>query len=66
VPRRNGVLLGPLPQAVQGWSDITDLYVNKFGQPRPGTRIFIWTRQVLNGRKDVLKQTCADVPPPGK
>ena len=39
VPRRNGVLLGPLPQAVQGWSDITDLYVNKFGQPPPGTRI---------------------------
>ena len=66
VPRRNGVLLGPLPQAVQGWSDITDLYVNKFGQPPPGSRVFIWTRQVINGRKDALKRTCADVPPPEK
>ena len=66
VPRSNGVLLGPLPQAVQGWSEITDLYVNKFGQPRPGTRIFIWTRQVINGRKDALKLACADVPPPEK
>jgi len=66
VPRSNGVLLGRLPQAVQGWSEITSLYVNKFGQPPPGSRIFIWTRQVLNGRKDALKRTHADVPPPEK
>ena len=66
VPRRNGVLLGPLPQAVQGWSDITDHYVKKFAKPPPGSRIFIWTRQVINGRKDVLKRTCVDVPPPEK
>ena len=64
VPRRNGVLLGPLPRAVQGWSDITDLYVKKFGQPPPRSRVFIWTRQLVNGRKDALKRTCADVPPP--
>jgi len=66
VPRSNGVLLGRLPQAVHGWSEITDLYVNKFGPPRPGTRIFIWTRQVINGRKDALKLTWADVPAPEK
>ena len=66
VPRRNGVLLGPLPQAMQGWSEITDLYVGKFGQPPPGTRVFIWTRQVINGRKDARKRTHADVPPPEK
>ena len=66
VPRRNGVLLGPLPQAVQGWCDITDLYVKKFGKPPPGSRIFIWTRQLVNGRKDALKRTFADVPPPEK
>ena len=66
VPRSNGVLLGRLPQAVQGWSEITDLYANKFGQPRPGTRVFIWTRQVINGRKAALKRTCADVPAPEK
>ena len=66
VPRSNGVLLGRLPQALRGWSEITDLYVNKFGQPPPGSRVFIWTRQILNGRKDALKPTCADVPPPEK
>ena len=63
-PRSNGVLLGRLPQVVQGWSDITDLYVNKFGQPPPGSRVINWTRQVINGRKDALQRTCADVPPP--
>ena len=66
VPRSNGVLLCRLPQAVQGWSEITDAYVKKFGKPRPGTRVFIWTRQVVNGRKDGLKMTHADVPPPEK
>jgi hypothetical protein len=66
VPRSHGVLLGRLPQAVQGWSEITDLYVNKFGQPPPGWRVFIWTRQVINGRKDALKRTHADVPSPEK
>ena len=64
VPRSNGVLLGWLPQAVQGWSDITDSYVRKFGKPPPGTQVFIWTRQVINDRKDALKRTHADVPPP--
>jgi hypothetical protein len=66
VPRSNGVLLGRLPKAVRGWSEITDLYVNKFGQPPPASRVFIWTRQVVNGRKDALKRTHADVPPPEK
>jgi hypothetical protein len=64
VPRTNGVLLGRLPDAVQGWSDITDLYLNKFGKPPAGSRVFIWTRQLVNGRKDALKRTFADVPPP--
>ncbi len=66
VPRCNPVLLGRLPTAVRGWSDITDLYVRKFGQPRVGMRVFISTRQVINGQKDDLKQTHADVPPPAK
>jgi hypothetical protein len=47
-----------------GWCEITDLYVNKFGQPPHGSRIFIWTRQVINDRNDALKRTHADVPPP--
>jgi len=64
VPRSNGVLLGRLPQPVQGWCEITDLYANKFSLPKPGTRVFIWTCQVINGRKDARKLTYADVPPP--
>jgi len=63
VPRGNGVLLSRLPQPVQGSSEITDLYLNKFGQPHPGSRIFLWTRQAINGRKDALKRTSAIVPP---
>ena len=51
---------------MKGWSEITDLYVNNFGQPQPGSRVFIWTRQVINGRKDALKLTRADVPAPEK
>ena len=61
---RTGVLLGRLPQALHGRSEITDFYVKKFGEPPPGSRVFIWTRQVINGRKDTLKRTYADVPPP--
>src|ERR1035437_5087905 len=38
VPRSNGVLLGRLPEAVRGWSEITDLYVKKYGQPPAGSR----------------------------
>ena len=64
VPRTNAVLLGRLSEAVRGWSEITDLYVKKYGQPAVGSRVFIWTRQVINGRKDALKPTYADVPPP--
>ena len=64
VPRLNGVLLGRLPEAVKGWCDITDLYVRRFGTPPPGTRVFIWTLQVINGRKDARRLTRADVPPP--
>ena len=35
VPRSNGVLLGRLPQAVHGWSEITDLYATSSASPRP-------------------------------
>jgi hypothetical protein len=64
--RSNGVLLGRLPQAIQGWSEITSLHADKFGQPTPGSRVFLCTRQVINGRKHALKPTHADVPPPEK
>lgn len=58
--------IGELPQPVGGWSDITDLYVNAFGKPPVGRRVFIRTRQLINGWQDGFKETCADVPPPEK
>jgi hypothetical protein len=59
-------VIGPLPAAEGGWSDITDLYKKAFGMPRVGQRVFIRTRQLLNGWQDDFKETCADVPPPEK
>jgi hypothetical protein len=57
-------ILGLLPKAERGWSDITELYVKKFGKPPVGWRVFIRTRQMVNGWEDDFKETCADVPPP--
>jgi len=68
-PRSAGVsfakhfaILGVLPATEAGYSNITDLYVARYGVPPAGTRIFIRTRQVLNGWEDVPKQTTAIVP----
>jgi hypothetical protein len=57
-------IIGELPEAVGGWSDITDLYVKAFGVPPVGQRVFIRTRQLINGWQDDFKETWADVPPP--
>lgn len=59
-------VIGELPEAARGWSDITDLYVEAFGVPPVGQRVFIRTRQLINGWQDGFKETCADVPPPEK
>ena len=59
-------IIGKLPEAAAGWSDITGLYVHAFGTPPVGRRVFIRTRQLLNGWQDEFKETCADVPPPEK
>jgi hypothetical protein len=58
--------IGTLPAAEGGWSDITDLYVKAFGVPPVGQRVFIRTRQLINGWQDEFKETWADVPPPGE
>ena len=64
VPRTRFVMLGRLPLPADGWSDLTQLYVKKFGFPPVGSRVFIATRQILNGWRDTLKAFRADVPPP--
>ena len=68
-PRSPGVtfakhfaILGRLPAPEAGYSNIRQLYVDRYGVPPPGTRVFIRTRQVLNGWEDFPIQTTAIVP----
>ena len=58
--------LGLLPAPDGGMCDITELYVKKFGNPPPGSRVFIRTRQVMDGQQDLPVQTDAVVPGRGK
>lgn len=44
--------LGLLPTPVEHVSDITRLYIRKFGLPPPNTRVFIRTWQVVDGWED--------------
>jgi len=55
-------ILGLLPEPVHGMSDITDLYVARYGVPRVGTRVCIRTQQQINGWDHLPKQTSAIVP----
>jgi len=59
-PVRTGVrrvqhfpLLGLLPPSEDGWSDITELYVARFGEPKPGTAVWIRVCQYIDGWTDV-------------
>ncbi len=67
-PVRTGVrcvqhfpFLGLLPPPTDGWSDITELYVGRYGVPKAGTAIWIRTCQHIDGWTDVPKVTCARV-----
>ena len=55
-------LLGLLPAPVDGWSDITALYVARHGVPTVGTAVFIRTCQHTDGWTDLPKVTSAFVP----
>jgi hypothetical protein len=57
------VILGRLPAAEAGYSHITKLYIDRFGVPPVGTRVFIRTRQMRDGWVDLPLQTDAIVPP---
>jgi hypothetical protein len=54
--------VGLLPAPVDGWSDITELVVGRFGEPTPGKVLFIRTRQQIDGWIDAGKVTSALVP----
>jgi hypothetical protein len=59
-PRRF-TLLGTLPDAASGVSDITNMFVAKYGVPPVTTRVFVRTRQVADGWQDLPKETTAVV-----
>jgi hypothetical protein len=70
-PVRTGVrcvqhfsFLGLLPPPADGWSDITELSVPRYGVPKAGTAIWIRTSQHINGWTDVPKVARARVPAP--
>ena len=48
--------LGLLPPPIDGWSDITDLYVARYGVPKPNQAIWIRTCQHIDGFIDVPKE----------
>jgi hypothetical protein len=54
--------LGLLPPPQDGWSDITDLYVARYGEPIRGQVVFIRTRQQIDGWMDEPKVTSVLVP----
>jgi hypothetical protein len=58
------VILGLLSAPEAGFSNIRKLYVDMFGVPPVGKRVFIRTRQQINGWEDLPKQTTAIVPAP--
>jgi hypothetical protein len=67
-PVRTGVrcvqhyaFLGLLPSPKDGWSDITELYVARYGVPKVGTAIWIRTCQHIDGWTDVPEVTHARV-----
>jgi hypothetical protein len=60
--RRNVSYLGLLQPSVDGISEITDLYKAKFGEPRPGTKVFIVTCQQKNGWRGFDQESSAIVP----
>ena len=54
--------IGLLPAPVRGRYDITALYLKRYGLPPAGTRIFVRTRQIVDGWEDEFKETNALVP----
>jgi hypothetical protein len=59
---RQYAFLELLPSPKDGWSDITELYVARYGVPKVGWAIWNRTCQHIDGWTDVPKVTRARVP----
>ena len=59
---RDFTILGLLPAASAGTSDITDMYEKKYGIPRAGSRVFIRTNLEIDGWENDPIETTAIVP----
>jgi hypothetical protein len=53
--------LGFLPAPVDGWCDITDLFVKRYALLAMGKAVFIRTRQHINGWNDLPKEVSARI-----
>ena len=62
--RRNVAYLGLLQPPIGGLSEITHLYTAKYGEPRPGRKVFVVTSQQKDGWKAIERETSAIVPLP--
>jgi hypothetical protein len=60
--RRNVSYLGLLPPPIGGRSEITRQYKAKFGEPRPGQKVFLVTCPEKDGWKGLDLETSATVP----
>ena len=60
--RRNVAYLGLLPTPQDGMSDITEIYVARYGEPRAGEKVFIVTRQQKDGWEGFDLETNEIVP----
>jgi hypothetical protein len=60
--RRNVSYLGLLPPPRDGLCDITDIYIAKYGEPRPGEKVFIVTVQQNNGWEGIEKEASEIIP----
>jgi hypothetical protein len=60
--RRNVAFLGLLPPPQNGLSDITAMYIARYGEPRPGEKVFIVTRQQKDGWEGFDKETRERIP----
>jgi hypothetical protein len=59
---RRACFLGLLGPATNGQCDITAVYLARFGQPRPGRKVFVVTSQHKNGWRGQDHVTSAIVP----